>query len=139
MKKQCIIIGLGRFGMTLARELAKENIEILAIDKDIHLVERASEFVAKAISISVYDEEAFSSIPLEDFDLGVVAIGNDITTNIISCIALKDAKVKHIIAKCKDSTHKKVLEKLEIDEIILPEEDMAKTLAKELLEKREHI
>ena len=53
--------------------------------------------------------------------------------------ALKEGNVKHIIAKCKDSTHKKVLEKLEIDEIILPEEDMAKTLAKNLLEKREHI
>lgn len=134
MKKQCIIIGLGRFGMTLAKQLSQSNMEVLAIDKDMHLVEKASNFVTKAISISVYDEEAFSEIPLDQFDLGVVAIGDDITTNIISCLALKDGNVKHVIAKAKDATHRKLLEKLDVDEIILPEEDMAKMLAKKLTE-----
>jgi trk system potassium uptake protein TrkA len=134
MKKQCIIIGLGRFGMTLAKQLSQSNMEVLAIDKEMHLVEKASNFVTKAISINVYDEEAFSEIPLDQFDLGVVAIGDDITTNIISCLALKDGNVKYVIAKAKDATHRKLLEKLDVDEIILPEEDMAKMLAKKLTE-----
>ena len=59
--------------------------------------------------LNIYDEEAFSNIPLQDFDMGVVAIGEDIATNIIACLALKEANVGHIIAKCKDNTHKKVL------------------------------
>ena len=99
MKKQCIIIGLGKFGMTLAKELSEGNMEVLAIDKDMHLVERASRFVAKAICLNIYDEEALAEIPLRDFDLGIVAIGEDITTNIIACLALKEAKIDYIIAK----------------------------------------
>ncbi len=133
MKKQCIIIGLGKFGMTLAKELSDGNMEVLAIDKDMHLVERASRFVAKAICLNIYDEEALAEIPLRDFDLGVVAIGEDITTNIIACLALKEAKIDYIIAKCKDTTHKKVLQKLEVNKIIQAEEDVAKITAKKII------
>lgn len=135
MKKQCIIIGLGKFGMTLVKELAESDIEVLAIDKDMHLVERASNFASKCMCLNIYDEEAFSNIPLQDFDMGVVAIGEDITTNIIACLALKEANVGHIIAKCKDNTHKKVLEKLEVNEIIQVEEDVARMIAQKLITK----
>ena len=122
MKKQCLIIGLGIFGMSVARQLSKEGIQVLAIDKDMRLVEKASKIVDKAICMNITSLDAFNNLPIEDFDIAVVGIGENLSVSIITCLALKETKIKYIIAKAGDKMHKQVLEKLNIDEIVLPEE-----------------
>ena len=122
MKKQCLIIGLGIFGMSIARKLSEEGVQILAIDKDMRLVERASKFVEKSICININSLDALQNLPIDDFDIAVVGIGENLPVSILSCLALKESKIKYIIAKAGDKMHKQVLEKLNIDEIVLPEE-----------------
>ena len=76
MKKQCIIIGLGIYGMNVARKLSEEGMEVFAIDKDMRLVERASNFATKAVCMDITNIDAFDGIPVGDFDVGVVGIGD---------------------------------------------------------------
>ena len=93
MKKQCLVIGLGTYGMNVAKKLEDSNIEVLAIDKNMKIVEKAAKFATKAICLDVTSLDAFESLPIKDFDVAVVGIGEDISASIITCLALKEAGV----------------------------------------------
>lgn len=134
MKKQCIIVGLGWFGMNVARRLAEEEYEVLAIDKEISLVEKASKFVTKAVCLDVSNSDAFESLPLSEFDVGVVAMAENIAMNVISCLTLKENNVGKVIAKVGDKHHRKVLEKIGVDEIIFPEEYLGRMVAEDIIQ-----
>ena len=134
MRKQCVIIGLGIYGMNIAKKLSEHGIEVLAIDKNMKLVEKASTFVTKAICMDITSIDGLEGIPMKDFDIGIVGVGEDVSVSIIACLALKEAGIKHIIAKAGDKIHKKILEKLDVDEIVLPEEYMGIMTAKNILE-----
>ena len=135
MKKQCLVIGLGIFGMSVARKLAEEDVEVLAIDKNIKLVEKAGKFVEKAICMDITSIDALNSLPIDDFDIAVVGIGEDLSVSILTCLALKESKIKYIIAKAGDKLHKQVLEKLGIDEIVLPEEYLGIMTAENIIKR----
>ena len=133
MKKQCIIIGLGWFGMNVAQNLANEGVEVLAIDKEMALVEKASKFVTKAVCLDVSNADAFESLPLSEFDIGIVAMAENIAMSVVSCLTLKENNVNKIIAKVGDKNHRKVLEKIGVDEIIFPEEYLGRIIAKKII------
>lgn len=134
MKKQCLVIGLGIYGMSVARELSEEGIDVLAIDKDMKLVERASEFVTKAICMDITSLDSLDDLPLSDFDIAVVGIGENISVSLLTCLALKDANIPRIIAKAGDRMHRKVLEKIHVDEIVLPEEKVGYETARKIID-----
>lgn len=133
MKKQCVIVGLGRYGTTIARRLSDEGVEVLAVDNDIKLVEKISGYVTKAICIDVTSPEIWEQVPLNNFDVGVVCFGENIAASILSCIALQDAGVKYIIAKAGNKYHKRVLEKINVDEVVFPEEIVGDMTADNIL------
>ena len=133
MKKQCIIIGLGIFGMSVAKELSEQGIEVLAIDRNIKLVEKASNFVTKALCIDITTIDALQNLPIGDFDIGVIGIGEDVSVSIMAVLAMQEAGVKHVMAKAGDKLHKRVLEKLGVNEIVLPEEYVGILTAKNIL------
>ena len=108
MKKQCLVIGLGIFGMSVAKKLSEEGVDVLAIDKDMRLVERASKFVNKAICLNINSLDAFNNLPMDSFDIAVVGIGENVPVSILTCLALKETKIKYIIAKGGDKLHKEV-------------------------------
>lgn len=132
MKKQCVVIGLGFFGMTVAKKLTENGVEVLAIDKDIKIIEKASKFVTKAICLDVTDFDAMNSIPLSDFDYGVVGMGENIAVSVIASMTLKENGVTKVIAKVGDKMHRKVLEKVGVDEIVFPEEYMGDVIAENI-------
>lgn len=134
MKKQCLVIGLGIYGMSVARKLAEEGIEVLAIDKNMKAVEKASEFATKAICMEITSLDSLEGLPLSDFDVAVVGIGEDTSVSILACLTLKDANIPYIIAKAGDKLHRKVLEKINVDEIILPEEDLGYVTANKIID-----
>lgn len=133
MNKQCVIVGLGKYGTSIARKLANSGVEVLAIDNDMKAVEKISNYVTKAICIDVTSEEAWEKLPIKEFDVGVVCFGENITASILSCMALKDAGVKYIIAKAGDRYHKQVLKKLDINEVVFPEEFVGELTAQNIL------
>ncbi len=133
MKKQCLVIGLGVYGMSVARTLSEEDIEVLAIDKEMKLVDKASKYVTKAICMDITSLDAFDNLPINDFDIAVVGMGESIAVSVLCCLALREAGINYIIAKAGDRLHKRVLEKLEINEIVLPEEDSGVQTAQNIM------
>ena len=138
MRKQCVIVGLGKYGTSIAKKLSDSGVEVLAIDNNIKVVEKVSSYVTKAIKIDVTSPEAWDSLPIKDFDIGVVCFGENITASILSCLALQEAGVKYIIAKAGDKLHKKVLEKLNINEVVFPEEFVGEITAQNILEMKDN-
>ena len=108
-------------------------MEVLAVDSDMKVVEKVSKYVTKAVCIDVTSEDAWERLPINDFDVGVVCFGENVTASILSCMALKEAGVKYIIAKAGDKYHKKVLSKLDIDEVVFPEEFVGELTAQNII------
>lgn len=133
MKKQCVVIGLGFFGMTIAKKLAEEGIEVLAIDKDIKNVEIASQFVTKAICLDITNVDVLDNLPISDFDYGIVGMGENIAVSVMACMCLKENGVSKVIAKVGNKMHRKVLEKLGVDEIVFPEEYLGELTAQNII------
>lgn len=131
--KQFAVIGIGRFGSSLVRELTRTGNEVLAIDIDADRVNDAIEYSTHAVQADTMDEATLKALGIRNFDVVVVAIGDNIQANILTTIMLKELGVKKIIAKAQNELHGKVLEKIGTDVVIYPERDMALKLARSLV------
>ena len=130
---QFVIIGLGRFGSSLAKELVELGYEVLGIDKDEEAVEDMSSLLTHAVMAEATDEEVLRSLGVRNFDCGVVAIGDDIQASILTAILLKDLGVKQVVAKAISELHGRVLEKIGVDRVVYPERDMGIRVAHQLV------
>lgn len=131
MSKQYLVIGLGRFGSSVARTLFEANADVLAIDECEELVQEAinNDIVDNAVSLDATDEKELSSIGGENFDVAFVCIGSNQQASIIVTLILKEMGVKNIIAKAVTKSHGRVLEKIGANQVIYPEEYMGKRVA----------
>lgn len=127
------VIGLGRFGTSIARALSKNGAEVLAIDMDQERVDVVSADVAYAIALDAIDKKALASQNLQDFDGVVVAIGNDFEHLLLSVVALQELGIKRIIARASGRRQRIILEKLGITEIFQPEEEVGTLVAERLI------
>lgn len=133
MRHQFAVIGLGRFGASLARELNQLGYEVLGIDKDEEVVDGMVEHITHAVMADATDEEVLRSLGIRNFDCAVVAIGNDIQASIMTTILLKDLGVKKVVAKALTALHGKVLQRIDVDRVIYPERDMGIRVAHQLV------
>lgn len=132
-KKQFAVIGIGRFGGSLIKELTRMGHEVLALDIDEERVNDAADFCTHAVQADTMDEQVLKALGIRNFDAVIVAIGDNIQSNILTTIVLKELGVKKVISKAKNSMHGKVLEKIGTDIVIYPEQDMAVKLARSLV------
>lgn len=128
-RKQFAVIGLGRFGGSLIKELVAMGHEVLAIDTNEEKIEDFVEIATHAVQADSTDEGVLRKLGITNFDVVVVSIGQNLQANILTAITLKEMGVKKVIAKAQTSLHGKVLEKLGTDVVIYPERDMAIKLA----------
>lgn len=133
--KQFAVIGLGRFGSSLISELSRLDCEVLAIDHNEAKVNDAADIATHAVQADAMDEEALKSAGIRNFDVVVVAIGDNIQANILAAITLKELGVKKVMAKARNALHGMVLEKIGTDVVIYPERDMAIRLARSMAAK----
>ncbi|WP_286676281.1 potassium channel family protein [Peribacillus asahii] len=131
--KQYAVIGLGRFGTSVARRLYEAGQEVLGIDANEEKVEDAELFVTHAVVADTTEAKALTSIGISNFDCVIVAIGNDMQSSILTVSLLKELGVKKVIAKALGKRHGQVLEKVGADWIIYPERDMGERVANQLL------
>ncbi|WP_269079222.1 potassium channel family protein [Paenibacillus durus] len=131
-KKQFAIIGMGRFGSSVAKALSGMGYDVLAIDSDEQRVQEISAIVTHAVSADSTDEEALRALGVRNFDVVVVAIGEDIQSSILTTLILKDLGVPAILVKAKSELHGKVLSKIGADKVIYPERDMGVRVAHHL-------
>lgn len=132
-QKQFVILGLGIFGSSLARQLSKYNCEVIAVDKEMVNVEQVSEFVTQAIQADFTDIEQLKTIDISDCDAAVVATGSSLETSIFAVMNLKELGIPYVIAKAKNRTNMNILLRIGADKIVRPEKEMGENLAKTLL------
>lgn len=131
--KQYAVIGLGRFGENLCRELVDMGHKVLAIDIDIERVNNAADFATRAVQADSMDPVELKTLGIHKFDAVIVAIGDDVGSNILTTIVLKELGVKKVISQVHNDRHGRVLEKIGTDMVIFPERDMAIKLARSLV------
>lgn len=132
-KKQFAVIGMGRFGSSVAKTLYEMDYEVLAIDKDEDRTDEVVEWVTHAVSADSTDEDAMRSLGIRNFDVVVVAIGQDIQASILTTLILKELGVPMIVTKAQSELHGKVLAKIGADKVIYPERDMGMRVAHHLI------
>lgn len=132
-KKQFAVIGLGRFGSSVAKYLAEMGYEVLAVDESQERVQEMANVVTHAVSADSTDEEALRALGIRNFDVVVVAIGQDIQASILTTLILKDLGVPRIIVKAQTELHGKVLNKIGADKVVFPERDMGLRVAHHLI------
>jgi trk system potassium uptake protein TrkA len=133
MRKQFVVIGLGRFGVSVAETIYKLGHEVLVIDNNEHAVQSIMHNVTHAVQADAREEETLRSLGVRNFDAAVVAIGDDLEANILITLMLKEMGIPYIVAKAQSIQHGKVLEKIGADKIIYPEKDMGIRLAHNLI------
>ena len=131
--KQYAVIGLGRFGSSVARSLAEKGQQVIAIDKDEDLVHDIMEYVTKAVCLDSTDEKAVRSVGLQNVDAAICGIGTDVEASILVTLLLKDLGIPEIVCKATSLAHKKVLEKIGATKVILPEKDTGERIAEILV------
>mgnify|MGYP005847011451 CR=1 FL=1 len=132
-KRQFAVIGLGRFGYSVARTLVEKGMEVLAIDNDPEKVQAVSDFVTLAVECDATDEKALRAAGIHNVDAAVVSIGENIEASILIVMTLIDMDIKEVIAKAVSPIHGKVLRNIGASRIVFPERDMAVRVAASLV------
>lgn len=130
--KSYIVVGLGRFGSGVARELCRLGCEVLAMDVSNELVSQVANDVTHAVVGDGQDKEVLRALGAGEFDCAIVAIGGDLSASVLATMNLKELGIPKIVCKAHDETHRRVLEKLGADQVVIPEQEQASRLARSL-------
>lgn len=133
MKKEFVVIGLGRFGGSIVRELIHQGAEVMAIDNSNERVDEFAAIATQAVVADTTDENALKSLGIRNFEHVIVAIGENIQASILTTLILKDMGVEKITVKAQNDYHEKVLRKIGADFVVHPERDMGIRIANNML------
>lgn len=123
-----IIVGLGNYGSILAEELTILGHDVMGIDRESSKVESIKDKIEATFVLDSTDEQSLSSLPIKSVDVVIVSIGESFGASIKTVALLKRLEAKHIYARASDSVHKSVLEAFNLDKILMPEKDAARSL-----------
>ncbi len=133
MSKQYAVIGLGRFGSSVATELYQLNNDVIGIDLDENRIEENIHNVTHAVQADATEEAALKSLGLGNYDVVVIAIGKNIQASILASLIVKELGVETIVVKAQNNLHAKVLYKIGVTKVIFPERDMGLSVAHNLV------
>lgn len=130
--KTYLVVGLGRFGTAMALKLHELGNEVMVIDGRAEEVQKLSNRVTYAVVGDARDEEVLRSLGVRNVDCAIVAIGSDLAASILVTLNLKSLGVQQVICKAPNELHKRALEKVGADRVLIPEREMAVKLAQNL-------
>lgn len=128
-QQEFAVIGLGRFGTSLASTLVDRGHYVLGIDRDVDLVQRIADRITQAVALDSTDENALRAIDIAAFETVVVAIGHNFEANLMTTVALKTLGVRNVICKARTQMHHDILLRVGADQVVLPEHDAGRRLA----------
>ena len=127
--KSCCVIGLGKFGTSLALKLAEEGNQVMILDIDADKITALADMFTNAVIGDCTNETVLRSAGVSDYECAVVSFAGNINHNILLSIMLKEMGIKKVVARASNDGHKKVLERIGVDVIVDPEKDMGEKLA----------
>ncbi|WP_291857997.1 TrkA family potassium uptake protein [Marinilabilia sp.] len=133
MAQKIAVIGMGQFGMAIAKSLTKKGAEVLVIDRNEHIIEEMGNRVALAVAMDATDKKTLLSQGILDFDAVVVAIGEDFEQLLLCTTLLMDIGVKRIMARARGKNQRVILEKIGVEEILSPEDEVGINVAERLM------
>jgi len=133
MNKEFAVIGLGRFGGSIVKELRELETDVLAIDVDEERVNEFADIATETVIGNTTDETVLKNLGLRNFDNVIVAIGDNIQSSILTTLLLKDLGVKKVTVKAQSDYHARVLDKIGADVVVHPERDMGRRIAHRLV------
>ncbi len=131
-KEEYVVIGLGRFGASVAMTLASYGYNVLAIDEDMDRVQTLSTALPNIIQLDATNIDALRQAGVDAFDTGIVCIGTDFESNILTTVLLRRLGVNRVIAKARTRTQREILMQVGADEVVLPEHEAGVHLARRL-------
>ncbi len=131
--KQFAVLGLGRFGQSIAKTLVENGCDVLCVDKSNDAVNEMSKYASNVIRADITDVHAMGSLGLNNFDVVIIAIGENMEAGIMATLIAKEMGVKTVITKAKSVIQKSILEKVGADRVVLPERDMGVRIATNLI------
>lgn len=131
--KQFIIIGIGKFGESIATNLYKMGHDVLAVDIDEERVQYIANKVTHAVQADATEEGTLEALGVKHFDGAVVTIGESVQASILITLLCKELGIRHVLAKAQNELHAKVLYKIGADRVVFPERDMGLRVAHSLV------
>ncbi len=127
-----VVIGLGRFGTSVATTLVEHGRNVLAIDTDAERVQHLSSVLPHIVQLDATNIDALRQVGVDSFDTGLVCIGTDFESNLLATVLLRQLGVKRVIAKARTRTQREILIKVGADEVILPEHEAGIRLGRKM-------
>ena len=131
-RKSFLVVGLGRFGSSLAIALADAGHEVLAVDTNPEVVQRLSNRLTHVVAVDAANEQALETLGVGNFDAAVVAIGDDFESSILLTLMLKRLGVPFVVAKARTEQQVEVLNRVGADRVVQPERDAGLRMARQL-------
>ncbi len=129
INKQIAVIGLGRFGTEMTRTLFENGCEVMAIDIAEERTTAVADFSTHTVVADASDEATLKRLDIASFDAVVIAIGGNMQASIVCALVCKELNAKNIMAKAQDNKHAKILQKIGVNQIVIPEADSAIRMA----------
>ena len=133
MQRKFVVIGLGEFGISVLKTLSDYHMEVLAIDNNPDKIQMVQTIATNAVVADATDENALKALGVGKYDIAVVAIGTNLETSVLISMLLKELGVEMVVAKAVTVLQQRVLQKIEVDKVVLPEVEGGKRLANSLL------
>ncbi|GEO68700.1 potassium channel family protein [Levilactobacillus acidifarinae] len=133
MKKNFAVLGLGRFGEAVVRTLADMHQDVLAVDIHEERVNELIDVATQTLIADTRDEEVLRRLNIDTFDYVIIGIGNNMEASILTTLLAKEQGAKKVIAKAETSDHGRVLQRVGADQVVFPERDMGRGIARKLL------
>src|SRR5690625_79829 len=133
MKREFAVIGLGRFGGSVCRELSMEGMEVLAIDRDEDIVNEYKAIASHAVIADSTDEAALKELGIRNIDHVIIAIGDNIQASILTTVILTDLGIEKITVKAPSDYHERISNKIGADQVVHPEGDMGRSIAHSII------
>ncbi len=132
MRKDFLVVGLGRFGQAVAQRLLERGQSVLGVDINPQLVQDASDWLTQVVRLDATDPDALKEIEAQEFAVAIVAVGTNFEASVLATVLLKEIGVAKVISKALSSIHETVLLKVGADEVIFPERQAGYALGERL-------
>ncbi|MFQ5730967.1 MAG: potassium channel family protein [Planctomycetaceae bacterium] len=130
--RKIAVIGLGRFGMTLARQMAASGVEVIAVDRDRRLVDEIKDDVDIAVRLDATDEASLHSQDIDKVDVCVVSIGENFEAALLATVLARRLDIPRVICRAQTQFHAEIFQQIGADEVIQPEMQAGEYLARKL-------